>query len=308
MKGKSFSAEAVFDVLTGVTQWARGDERAPHKPLLLLMTLARVQRGEPGVAAFEEVEPQLRDLLLDFGPRRKSVHPEYPFWRLQNDDGGFWIIPEAERAIAMRGDRARTGDVPKGVLLKAHATGGFCPEVDAVLRKDPSLVNRIVTKLLEDNFEPSMHDDILDAVGFPWVQLSDNKRRVRDPQFRSLILRAYEHRCAICGWDGRLGHTDLALEAAHVRWHAAGGPDDVENGLALCTLHHKVFDRGAISLDGEWRVLVSEDVHGQTGLDELLLRYRGQAIRSPQSSYRRPARVHTRWHVREVFRGPARTG
>ena len=28
--------------------------------------------------------------LFEFGPSRKSYHPEYPFWRLQND--GIWEV------------------------------------------------------------------------------------------------------------------------------------------------------------------------------------------------------------------------
>ena len=38
-------------------------------------------------------------------------------------------------------------------------------------------------------------------------------------------------------------------EAAHIQWHSHGGPDQVANGLALCTFHHGAFDRGAIGLD-----------------------------------------------------------
>ena len=31
------------------------------------------------------IDGELRELLIEFGPGRKSYHPEYPFWRLQND-------------------------------------------------------------------------------------------------------------------------------------------------------------------------------------------------------------------------------
>lgn len=48
-------------------------------------------------------------------------------------------------------------------------------------------------------------------VAMPWVQLTT--RRPLDPGFRATILRIYEHRCAVCGWDAMLDNTDLALEA-----------------------------------------------------------------------------------------------
>ncbi len=66
--------------LTNVTVWKRGSQRAPHKPLLLHLALARVQRGEERLASFEEeIEPRLERLLREFGPPRQSFHPEYPF-------------------------------------------------------------------------------------------------------------------------------------------------------------------------------------------------------------------------------------
>jgi putative restriction endonuclease len=39
------------------------------------------------------------------------------------------------------------------------------------------------------------------------------------------VLTAYEFRCAVCGFDVRLGAASIALDAAHIRWRQAGGPD-----------------------------------------------------------------------------------
>jgi hypothetical protein len=37
------------------------------------------------------------------------------------------------------------------------------------------------------------------------------------------------------------------------RWFAFDGPDTPDNGLALCSLHHKLFDLGALGLDQRLR-------------------------------------------------------
>jgi putative restriction endonuclease len=139
----------------------------------------------------------------------------------------------------------------------------------------------------------------------PWVQVPA-LRRPRDPGFRATILRICEHRCAICGWDGILDDTSLAIEAAHVRWHAAGGADAADNGLCLCTFHHKAFDRGAIGLANDHRVLVSQHVRGTRGVEEWLLRYRGVVAGPPLSGEDRPSPYNLGWHRCEVFRKPAR--
>ncbi len=71
--------------------WRQGDQRAPHKLLLVLYALGRWQSGQKEVT-FRQVEPDLTLLLREFGPPRKSDHPEQPFWRLQRD--GVWVIVE----------------------------------------------------------------------------------------------------------------------------------------------------------------------------------------------------------------------
>jgi putative restriction endonuclease len=59
--------------------WERAGVRAPHKPLLVLYALGRWANGEKAVP-FAEAAAPLRALLAEFGPPRRSYHPEYPFW------------------------------------------------------------------------------------------------------------------------------------------------------------------------------------------------------------------------------------
>jgi putative restriction endonuclease len=60
------------------------------------------------------------------------------------------------------------------------------------------------------------------------------------------VLEAWDRQCAFCGYDGQITGTSVAIEAAHVRWFAFDGPDALDNGLALCVLHHKLFDLGSV--------------------------------------------------------------
>lgn len=66
----------------------------------------------------------------------------------------------------------------------------------------------------------------------------------RDREFRSKVLRAFEGKCAIC----RCAEEKL-LQAAHIIAVAAGGNDDVENGICLCANHHIMLDKQLIDID-----------------------------------------------------------
>src|SRR5262249_51332783 len=78
--------DALLKRFEELSVWRQGDLRAPHKPLLVLYALGRWQRGLTEVS-FREAEPELTALLREFGPPRRSDHPEQPFWRLQRARG-----------------------------------------------------------------------------------------------------------------------------------------------------------------------------------------------------------------------------
>ena len=121
------------------------------------------------------------------------------------------------------------------------------------------------------------------------------------------MLVAYERRCAFCGFDGQVGTATIGLDAAHVRWHAFDGPDEVANGMALCTLHHKLFDRGAMGLNTDGTISVSQEFVGRGETAErLVLALVGDELRGPQAGHHSPANGHVAWHTSQVFRGPSR--
>jgi putative restriction endonuclease len=287
--------ESILKRFDELSIWKQGDQRAPHKPLLVLYALGRWQGGQRAVS-YREAEPDLTSLLREFGPPRRSDHPEQPYWRLQRD--GVWTV-HAPPGLPLK----TNDDIPRvGALRSPEVWAEFSPDVQAALAADWGLVAAIATRILERHFPESLHQDILNAVG---LTLETTVARRRDPAFRQRVLTAYEYRCAVCGFDVRLGTVPIALDAAHIRWHQAGGPETEDNGLALCVLHHKTFDLGAFTVaDGV--LLVSDRTTGSTGFRETLLAYHGKPLRDPQRPDWRPHPDHLGWHGREVFKGAAR--
>ncbi len=292
--------------LDEINVWRRRDQRAPHKPLLLLLALGRLQQGKKRLAFYErDIRQRLHDLLRSFGPPRKSYRPEYPFWHLRSDE--LWEIPDDDLATIKGGSGASPTDRQ---LVDLAVRGGLPEPVYRLLGGNPELIQRAAQKILDGHFASSLHQPICDAVGLGrHLEISEKLRRRRDPNFRRAVLTAYERRCAVCDFDIRIEDDLVALDAAHIQWHAAGGPDHVRNGLALCILHHRTLDRGAIGLEratGGYRLLVSDVVNGQSDAFRHLLRHHGKRVRDPQRNEQRPAPGFVDWHRREVFRGSPR--
>lgn len=289
------STERVKKLISGVRLWTRGKVRAPHKPLLLLLALGRVQRGEPRLVPFVEIEEKLAKLLQRYGPTRASHHPAYPFWRLQND--GVWDV---KTESSMR-SRLSNSDPPVSELRRAKASGGFNKGVDDLLRNDRSFVALLARATLEAHFSDTMWNNILEDVG---LDLGDRPRSRRDPHFRDVVLGAWGYQCAVCGFDSLLDGSSVALEAAHVHWFCSGGPSTLDNGLCLCVLHHETLDLGLWGLDASSRIVISTRLHGGAPVRNLLGRFHGKRLRS--KGHGRPALAEARvaWHTEFVFKNP----
>ncbi|MBH1933033.1 HNH endonuclease [Streptomyces sp. AV19] len=280
-------------------QWAQGGERAPHKPLLLLYALGRFQRDGGLELRYSEVEADLKRLLADFGPNRRTS-PAYPFHHLVGD--GVWEV------------RTDAGPGSPGALVGAlragRAAGRLAPGLREALRHEPGLLGQLARVLLDRHFAPSLHADLADGVGLVLeaggpVPHGRAEVRRRDAEMRALVLDAYENRCAFCGFDGALGGSvPVGLEAAHVRWWAFAGPDVVSNGLCLCSLHHRLFDRGVLGLTEERRITVSRRFTGRSEAARVqVLELGGRALLGPRAGGAPVAGEHIVWHTRQVFRG-----
>jgi len=109
------------------------------------------------------------------------------------------------------------------------------------------LIHACARGLVESQFPETVAADVLTAVGLDRDTVLHAADRSPDPAF--------------CGYDGQVGGATVGVEAAHVRWFSFDGPDSLDNGLALCVLHHKLFDLGALGLDLALCVQGLGDVH-----------------------------------------------
>ena len=77
--------------------------------------------------------------------------------------------------------------------------------------------------------------------------------RLHQARFRGRVLVAYESRCTIC----RLKEARL-LDAAHIVGDAdERGEPTVQNGLSLCSIHHRAFDQDLVGVAPDYTVHVS---------------------------------------------------
>lgn len=80
--------------------------------------------------------------------------------------------------------------------------------------------------------------------------------RLHQRAFRERVLDAYRSTCAFC----RLRHREL-LDAAHILADSdPGGMPTINNGIALCKLHHAAFDTFILGITPDYVIQVRSDV------------------------------------------------
>lgn len=225
-------------------------------------------------------------------PIEESALPEYAFLAAQRRR--FWDLQNTEFCSTTGSKQP-----PVKKLVEHNVAGGFDEEHFALLSKNKNLIGSLAQQILEAHFPESIQKELAGEMVFDIQQI----RKVRDQLFRQQVLRAYNYECAICGFNMRHDNASVGLEAAHIKWKQFGGPCEIPNGLALCAIHHKAFDKGSIGLDESMRVMVSEAVNGSGIVGRLFWDFAGKQIALPMVKGNYPREGFVEWHRREVFRG-----
>jgi putative restriction endonuclease len=78
-------------------------------------------------------------------------------------------------------------------------------------------------------------------------------KKLRDNSFKKRVLTAYGNQCAFSGMQLKL------IDAAHIfPVSEPTSTDDTSNGIALSALYHRAFDRGLVTLNELYQIIINE--------------------------------------------------
>ncbi len=101
------------------------------------------------------------------------------------------------------------------------------------------------------------------------IQLS---KKLRDTSFKARVLNAYGNRCAFSGLQLKL------IDAAHILPVSFDtSTDDTSNGIALSALYHRAYDRGIVTLNEQYQIIVNsiemqklKEIGFDSGMDKFI--------------------------------------
>jgi len=127
---------------------------------LTLLILGQAKVGGPNRFPFKDLVEDLEKALQEFGLPRQSLHPESPFWHLQDDD--FWVVENKTEIPISEG----TSEPGKKVLLEHNAVAIVPAPAWSAIETDLPLIENLTTMIV-NKFWPdhSVHKRIREFFG-----------------------------------------------------------------------------------------------------------------------------------------------
>jgi len=294
---------------------------APHKPILLLSVINLFETN-PLQTKQIFISPELISLFKSNWARlvESNHHMIFalPFFHLKSD--GFWRLiarPGCEKWVAAQSAIRSFSSLNIAVEYA---------EIDNELYQllEDVRCREILKRFLLESYFPStqyhyetesahntldeISQNIREESAAQYKQeLSQLKARldnnafeeevfIRGSLFKREIPKIYNNTCAITGLRIDVIMPVSMIDACHIVPFSEGYDDTVTNGIALCPNLHRAFDRGLISIDEHYRVIICSKFTEPVLSTHSLWQFEGQPINLPNTEKFYPAQENLALH------------
>ena len=289
---------------------------APHKPILLLSVIQLIEDGlidSPQIHLTPELLATFKKYWEQLANPKFHSEIAVPFFYLKSD--GFWtLVPHSGQAQALS---ASKGLKSFSQLTQKVAYAELDRELFRLWQKPQHRADfrqvlldtyldynkvRFTTKIDYNQYVQTLETTYLeeDFATYQARLMEENKIAQRDHRkkekfleeefirsqlFQRTILRLYNYTCCISGLrvitDVSITQTITMVDACHIEPFAKNRNNSIQNGIALTPTLHRAFDRGLITIDDRYRVIVADNFQENTASRYNLSGFQGQKILLP---------------------------
>ena len=289
---------------------------APHKPILLLSVIDLFEK-ELIIENAIKVNEQLVACFLDNWRNlvTQPFQPDFtqPFYYLQSEKingSSFWLIKSNTNQFI-------NAHIKSFDKLRQVVDYAYLPDSLYKLLLNSNSRNYLKQVLLETYFNDYKETNTENSVveDFSLIILNEPaaiyKRIIVDTEeevylrgslFKRLIPQIYGQECAFTGWRVQTTSGLSLVDACHIKPFSLCKEDNVRNGISLSPNIHRAFDRGMLSVDNDFRILVSNQIIEDNNHIYNLNNLKGRRISLPKSENHYPSIEFLEWHRKYCFR------
>lgn len=297
---------------------------APHKPILLLSVLQAVQSNLI-TSQRVYITPELVALFKSNWSVLVNTNHEcrisYPFYYLKSDK--FWrLIPKSGfENIDKMGSIMKSfsnlnaavdcavietdlfelmQDYKSNQILQQFLLDEYFKQtkknIGTQIREQQNIFNYIENKILN---EPP--EDYRQEIKNLLLQNNEEEIFIRGSLFKREIPKIYNNTCCISGMRIDTTINASMVDACHIVPFSVSYDDTVTNGIALCPNLHRAFDRGLITIDENYRVVVS-NIFKEDESSYSIKFFEGKKINLPNKKNYYPLKDNFKWHREKIFK------
>ncbi len=295
---------------------------APHKPVLLISILQMYQNGKLKDDKIF-ISPELISLFkANWSLLVVSNHTcniAYPFYHLKSST--FWkLIPKNQ--VSNLNFRVSLSNLNALVECAVIADDLFNlalnHESNTVLSQIllneffPQTKDRIVRSAsTQEKLFSKIEDDILHESPAKYSakmkklieQEDEEEVFMRGGLFKREIPKIYKNTCCISGMRIDSTINISMIDACHIVPFSESYDDTITNGIALCPNLHRAFDRGLISINENYEVIISgRRIFKEETSDYGIRKFEGKQIILPYKAEYFPSQHNLSWHNKYCYK------
>lgn len=302
--------------LTHLNRASKDGEKAPHKPILLISIIESIEAGDIGENKIE-ITPELIARFKDNWNRlvkSNIFQPNFslPFFHMKSE--GFWHLHTFySKEILV----TSSNSIKSFAQLKDSVEYAYFDDVLYEVLQQPKAREEIYQILLAKYFnghetihkqgglfEILAHQILNDSVSDykKLIEKADEEEVfVRCGVFKKVVPKIYDYSCCISGMRVISGFDVQMVDACHIIPFSFSHDDTITNGISLSPNFHRAFDRGLISLNEEYRVIVSNSFT-ENDTNFALKSFEGKRILLPNEKHHLPSIENIKWHNEKIFK------
>jgi putative restriction endonuclease len=298
---------------------------APHKPILLLSIIHEYELGRISDNRIF-ISPELTHSFSVYWNQLVTTKhdPRFalPFFHLTGEKGNWWkLIPNigCELWIDNAGSMRSFGNLSIAVAFAEIDLGLFSllsnKESREILKN--ALLKEYFQNQIIENQEDNYLNNLKNELNEPKSEYRNNLqnlKKILDPEtyqievynrgtiFRREIVKLYNETCCMSGLRVSANFTITMVDACHIEQFAKTFNNHPTNGIALCPNLHRAFDRGAISVNDNYEIILSKSFKENMESEYSFHKLEGKSIILPSNSQYNPSFEGFAWHHKNVFK------
>ncbi|MEI7629225.1 MAG: HNH endonuclease [Bacteroidota bacterium] len=290
--------------------------KAPHKPILLLSVIESIAFGEI-VENKIEISPLLVARFKDNWNRLVNTNifqPNFalPFFHMQKE--GFWKLKTyfGKEILITSSHSIKSFSQLKESVAYSYLDSNLFALIQNPKTRD-EIYRFITVKYFGKNdtihkqygLVDEVTEQILNEPSIEYqkqIEIADDEEIfVRCGVFKRVVPKIYDYTCCVSGMRIISGYDIQMVDACHIVPFSVSHNDTISNGISLSPNLHRAFDRGLITLDEKYRVVISKSFTEYPS-ENMLKLLEGKQILLPKDNKHYPSTENLKWHNYNIFK------